>query len=124
MMYALGQNATMQGIEFGFSAFLHQDDSFRPSGKQGIGIRSAKALLHTVVVPGRDGPEVAFPRVAAAMLTPRALYWWHPGLPQPVASPWQQTAFLMGRYLVRSFWAEFGPDVRKGLRKTVPEFLR
>jgi hypothetical protein len=124
LAYALVQNATMQTIEFGFSAFLHQDDTFKPSGRQGIGIRSAKALLHTVVAPGRDGPEVAFPRIAAAMLTPRALYWWHPGQPRPVASPWSQTAFLMGRYVVRSLWTEFGPDFRKALHKTVPEFLR
>lgn len=125
MTYALVQNAAMQTIEFGFSAFLHQDETFRASGRQGLGMRTAKALLHTVVVPGRDGPEVAFPRIAAAMLTPRALYWWHPGQPQPVASPWQQTGFLMSRYLVQSLWAEFGGDFRRGLRKTFfLEFLR
>ncbi len=122
--YALVQNATLQTVEFGFSAYLHQDETFRASGKKGIGLRSAKALLHTVVVPGRDGPEVAFPRIASAMLTPRVLYGFHPGLAQLISSPWQQTAFLMGRYLLRSFWAEFKPDINHALRKTVPEFLR
>lgn len=122
--YALAQNATLQSVEFGFSAFLHQDETFRPSGKTGVGKRSAKALLHTVVAPGRDGPEVAFPRIAAAMLTPRVLYGFHPGLSAPVASPWQQTAFLMGRYMLRSFWVEFKPDLTRALRRSVPEFLR
>jgi hypothetical protein len=66
---------------------------------------------------------VAFPRIAASMLTPRILYNFHPGLAAPVASPWQQTAFLMGRYLIQSFWTEFKPDLQRGLRRAVPEFL-
>lgn len=110
------RNAVLQATEFTASAFLQQDETFHRSQRVGFGPRMGSALAGTFFVQGRDGTELAMPRIAAAITTPWILKTYHPGLDAP-QDPWPQIGWLMGRYIVQSYWTEFKPDIEKGLRK-------
>ena len=112
----LVRNGVLQATEFTASAFLQQDETFRPSLKTGLGPRMGSALYRTFVVPGRDGDELAMPRIAAAITTPWILKTYHPGLAQP-QDPWPQIGWLVARYVAQSYWTEFKPDIEAGFRK-------
>jgi len=110
------RNAVAQSIEFGTAAFLQQEEKFRPSQERGFGRRARIALYRTFFVPGRDGEELAFPRIAAALGTPWVMRPIHPGQIAP-PNPWIQSAFFLGRYVARSYWAEFRPEISQAIRK-------
>lgn len=112
----LVRNVVMQSAEFTASAFLQQDETFRPSNKSGFGPRMGAAFYNTFVVPGREGDELAMPRIAAAITTPWLLRPYHPGLAEP-EDPWVQMGWMLGRYIMKSYWTEFKPDIEKGLRR-------
>jgi hypothetical protein len=112
----LVRNAVLQSTEFTASAFLQQDETFRRSTKAGLGPRMGFALHRTFFVPGREGDEIAMPRIAAAITTPWILKTYHPGLAEP-QDPWPQIGWLLGRYIAESYWTEFKPDIEAGLRK-------
>lgn len=120
----LVRNGVAQSIEFGTAAFLQQEQAYVPSMANGYGRRSLSALYRSFVVPGRDGDELAFPRIAASMGTPWVMHQWSQGRIDPPPNPWMQSAIMMGKYVARSYWGEFGPDVKQKLRKVLPEFLR
>ncbi len=120
----LVRNGVSQTIEYGTAAFLQQEQAYVPSMANGFGRRSRDAFYRTFIVPGRDGQELAFPRIAAAIGTPWVMREWSQGRTVPPPNPWMQSAFMLGRYVARSYWAEFGPDVKQALRKALPEFLR
>ena len=110
------RNALAQSIQFGASAFLQQEQKFQPSHERGFRRRAGQALYRSFFVPGRDGEELAFPRIAAALGTPwamRPLYAAQRRSPDP----WVETGQLFGRYVVRSFWAEFHPEISRTARK-------
>lgn len=113
----LAQNGVSQSIEFGTAAFLQQDQTFHTSREGGFVRRSRAALHNAFFVPGREGEELAFPRIAAALGTPWVMRPWHPGQIAP-PNPWLQSVFMMGRYIARSYWAEFKPDFQRALRRT------
>ena len=110
------RNATSQSIEFASAAFLQQEERFSPSGQPGFGRRMRSAAYRTLFVPGRGGDELAFPRIAAALGTPWAMRQWHPDLEAP-PDPWMQSAIIFGQYALRSYWAEFKPEITRLLRK-------
>ena len=111
------RNGVWQSIEFGTAAFLQQDQTFRASREQGTWKRSRTALYRTLFVPGRQGDELAFPRIAASMGTPLVMRPFHPGV-TAVPNPWLQSAVMMGRYLILSYWTEFKPDIQEKLKRT------
>jgi hypothetical protein len=108
----------VQSIEFGAAAFVQQEQGFSPSGEHGFGRRARSALYRSLFVPGRGGDELAFPRIAAAIGTPWAMRQWHPGR-ETAPDPWVQAALLFGRYIARSYWTEFKPDIMRALRKAL-----
>lgn len=110
------RNATSQTIEFGSSAFLRQDQTFVPQHQSGFSRRMRSAAYRTLFVPGRGGDELAFPRIAAALGTPWVMRPWHPGLESP-PNPWGQSAIIFCQYALRSYWAEFKPDILALLRR-------
>ena len=114
----LVRNATAQTIEFASAAFLQQEQRFSPSHEQGLGRRMQSAAYRTLFIPGRRGDELAFPRIAAALATPWAMRQWHPGRDAP-PDAWIQSAIILGRYALRSYWAEFKPEITARLRKAV-----
>jgi hypothetical protein len=114
----LVRSAISQSVEYTSSMILQQDDKYKPSREGGLGRRMGTALARSFVIPGREGNELAFPRIAAAMATPWITRPWHPGFEEPT-NPWVQTAYIYGRYVVRSFLAEFQPELSKIARKIV-----
>lgn len=110
------RNAVLQSTEFAASAFLQQDETFRRSLRTNFGERMGVAFYRTFFVPGRDGEELAMPRIAAAITTPWILKTYHPGLAAP-QDPWPQIGWLLARYIAQSYWTEFKPDLEAGLRK-------
>jgi len=112
----LARNAVAQSIEFGAAAFLEQEERFLPSHDHGFWRRTRLALYRSLFVPGRDGDELAFPRVAAALGTPWVMRPLHPGL-KAAPDPWAQSGLLLGRYVVRSFWVEFRPEIQNAIHK-------
>ncbi|MGH9720571.1 MAG: hypothetical protein ACRD8O_10190 [Bryobacteraceae bacterium] len=112
----LVRNTVARSIQFSTAAFLQQDQSFSRSNERGFGRRARSALYRSLFVPGRGGNELAFPRIAAALGTPWTMRQWHPGR-ETAPDPWVQSALLFGRYVTRSFLAEFKPEMTRGLRK-------
>jgi hypothetical protein len=112
----LARHTLSESIEFGTAALLQQDQTFVQSQEHGFRRRSRAALYHALFVPGRDGDELAFPRLTAALATPWAMQGFHPGY-TTARDPWMQSAVLFGSYFLRSFWAEFRPEITRTLHK-------
>jgi hypothetical protein len=109
------QHATRESIEFGVAAVLREDTQFVPSGQERIRTRLKSALYASFFVKGRRGEQIALPRFAAAVGTGWAMHELHPwdrGNP----NPWVETTAILSRYMLRSFWHEFEPDVRFHMR--------
>jgi hypothetical protein len=110
------RNGASQSIEFGVAALLRQDQRFTPSREIGFRRRACSALHSSFFVPGGQGDELALPRLAAAFVTPWATRSaWRETAPSPLA----QTGFLLGRYVLRSYWTEFQPDVTRVFHRTL-----
>jgi hypothetical protein len=112
----LVRHTVSQSIEFGTAALLRQDESFSRSRERGFGRRARTALYRSLFVVGRNGDEFAAPRIAAAVATPWAIREFHPGRETP-PNPWVQSAVIFGSYVVRSYWAEFRPEITRGMHK-------
>ncbi|HZU26499.1 MAG TPA: hypothetical protein VFA04_13320 [Bryobacteraceae bacterium] len=113
---AVAARTLRQSIEFGAGALLQQDEHFSPSSATGIKARLKSALYRSFFVPGREGDEFAFPRVAAAVGTGWAVHEYHP-FRRGNLNPWVQTGEVLSGYVARSFWHEFGPDISFRLRE-------
>lgn len=113
----LVRHVAQQTIEFGFAALLQQDEAFATSGEKRVGKRIKSALYHSFFVPGRNGDELAFPRIAAALGTGWMTHEWHPWRSDNI-DPWQQTSLILCSYIARSFWHEFKPDLKSRLHKS------
>ena len=102
----LVRHVTQQSLEFGFAAMLRQDEAFATSKEKRLSKRIEGALYHSFFVPGRNGDEFAFPRVAAAFGTGWMTHEWHPWRSDNI-DPWRQASLILSSYIARSFWQEF-----------------
>ena len=110
------RNVFAQSIQFGAAAFLQQEQKYQPSHERGFRRRARRALYRSFFVQGRDGDELAFPRIAAALGTPwamRPIYAAQGRSPDP----WVETGLLFGLYMAQSFWSEFRPEINRAARK-------
>lgn len=111
----LAENLTRKGvsdsINFVTASLLQQDVRFIPSGDHGIRRRVKYAFLQTFIDRGRDGNEIAVPRIAASFGTAWVLETWHPWM-QKEPNLWSHAGFIFGSYAARSFWTEFKPDIK------------
>ena len=114
----LATNTIAKSLEFGAAAFLQQDEGFSPSGEDGFRRRATYALYRTFVVPGRDGDELAFPRLASAVGTAWITHRWHPWQ-DAEPNMWSQAAWILTRYAFRSYWTEFKPEILREARKVL-----
>lgn len=112
----LARNTVKQSIEFGSAGFLQEDLAMTPSGEHGFTRRARYALYRTFMVPGRDGNELAFPRLAAAFGTGFAMQRWHPSQ-KAEPSAWTQALLILGKYALRSYWTEFKPEIKHDLHR-------
>jgi hypothetical protein len=111
----LVRHVIQRSIQFGSASLLQQEEAFATSKEERIGKRVQAALYHSFFVPGRDGNEFAFPRLAAALGTGWIVHKWHPWREDNI-NPWQQASLILASYVARSFWQEFKPDIKNGLR--------
>jgi hypothetical protein len=108
----LANNAIRQAIEFGVAAALQQRQTAGRSNEEQFGKRMKSALYRSFIVPGRGGDELAFPRIAAALGAGWTAHAWHPWSVQ-APDPWVGTAINLSRYVLRSYWREFRPDIKQ-----------
>jgi hypothetical protein len=111
----LARNGLQQSIEFGTGALLRQDETYLTSRDESTGRRIQSAIYHSFVVQGRNGEELAFPRIAAAFCTAWAEQEWHPWRRSP-PDPMKEASIILSSYVARSVWQEFKPDLRAGLK--------
>ncbi|HLJ46008.1 MAG TPA: hypothetical protein VKU01_08370 [Bryobacteraceae bacterium] len=114
----LATNTIAKSLEFGTAAFLQQDEGFSPSGEDGFRRRATYALYRIFVVPGRDGDELAFPRLASAVGTAWITNRWHPWQ-EAEPNMWSQAALILTRYAFKSYWTEFKPEILRETRKVL-----
>ncbi len=112
----LARRTIQQSIEFGAASLLQQEEAFTSSHEQQTGRRIRSALYHSFFVPGRNGDEFAFPRLAAAVGTSLIVSEWHPWQ-QEKTNPWLQTAAILSKYIARSFYKEYKPEVKMAIGK-------
>jgi hypothetical protein len=117
----LAENLTRKGIagaiDFTVASLLEQDVRFLPSNEHGLHNRLKYAFLQTFVVRGREGDEIAVSRIAASFGTAWALNAWNPWMKRnEPPGIFSQTGIIFGRYMVRSFWSEFRPDIKHEVR--------
>jgi hypothetical protein len=102
-------------IEFVTASLLQQDVHFVASHDHGFRTRVKYALFQTFITRGREGNELAVPRIAASFGTAWALDAWHPWMKNE-PNIWSHAGFIFGSYAVRSFWTEFKPDIKHELQ--------
>ena len=112
----LARHTIQQSIEFGAAALLQQEERFVPSPDQRIRSRIKSALYRSFFVPGHNGAELAFPRIAAAFGTGFIVENWHPWIREQ-QNPWVVSSTILARYVAVSFWREFRPDIKTALKK-------
>jgi hypothetical protein len=110
------RNAEYRSIEFGMSALTRQDTQFTLSREHSFGGRAKYAAYHAFFVRNGDKDRFAYPRVVAAFGTAGLDALWHPGQKQHTYE-WSEAGCLLGRYLLRSYWIEFKPDIKRQGRK-------
>jgi hypothetical protein len=113
---SLARNGVQQSIQFGAAALLKQDERFTPLREGSAGRRMRSALYRSFFVRGRVGDEIAFPRLAAAVGTGWVTHEWHPWQ-QANPNPWLTASAILCGYVARSYWQEFKPEIKRGLRR-------
>ncbi|MBV9266633.1 MAG: hypothetical protein JO061_10740 [Acidobacteriaceae bacterium] len=111
----LARNTIAHSIEFGTSALLRRDQQFKPSGVHGFRGRAGYAAYHAFVA-GEGDDQLAYSRLAAAFGTAWITDNWHPWQ-RAKPNPWAQASWALGRYVLRSYWVEFKPDIKREARK-------
>jgi hypothetical protein len=99
-------------IDFVTASLLQQDTHFVASGEHGFRNRVKYAFLQTFITRGREGQEIAVPRIAASFGTAWVLNTWHPWTKNE-PNLWGQAGCIFGSYAARSFWKEFKPDIKR-----------
>ena len=111
----LARHVIERSLEFGLAAPFRQDETVATSRDQRFRERMKAALYHSFFVAGRNGDEFAFPRFGAAIGAAWITHEWHPWR-STRTDPWLDGSKLLSAYVGRSFWHEFRPDIKKGLR--------
>jgi len=115
---SLARHTAQQSIESAAAAMLRQNEAFVPLRQGTVGRRMRSALYRSFVVQGQDENEIAAPRIAAAIGAGWMAHEWHPW-ERTAPNPWIGSAEILGRYVLRSYWREFGPEISRGLRQAL-----
>jgi len=104
-------------IELGVASWRQEDTRYRMSGEVQFKNRLRAAVVSTFVVPTPHGREFAYGRFSAIAGTTAVANLWHPWRAQssPPNYARQATFGMVVDPLVRSLWAEFGPDLKRRL---------
>jgi hypothetical protein len=112
----LGTAIVRNTTEFGVSMWRHEDYRYPRSSRNGFGPRTADVIHNTIFMRTDDGSEeLAWSRAATAIATGIAVNSW-----QPSRLRRNTLISIVGGFLgygTSNFTSEFGPDVRKYLRR-------
>lgn len=111
----LARNGIANSIRFSAAALLRQDQRMTASHEHGVKKRAAYALIHSVMVSDGERDRLAMPRFAEAFGTACVLHDWHPWQ-QRAPNVLTQASWTLGRYMVRSYWTEFSPEIKRAGR--------
>jgi len=115
---SLFRNTLKNSIEFGVANWRQEDTRYRPSGLEGTVARARHALLRAYVVPTPAGSEFAYARFAGIIGTVAVADAWHPWREHPHTPNYfrQAASGIVLDPVVKSMWAEFGPDIKRRFR--------
>ncbi len=114
---SLTRKSISGSIDFLTASILQEDVRFVPSGEHGLRKRVKYAFLQSFIARGREGNEVAVPRIAASFGTAWVLDTWHPWVSkQEELNLPSRAGLIFSHYIIRSFWTEFKPDIKHEVR--------
>lgn len=114
---ALFRHTLNNSIEFGVATWRQEDTRYKISGERSAGKRMKYALIHAFVAETPAGNEPAYARFAAVAGTSAISNAWHPWRVDNYAPNYpRRIAFGVSGMVVKSLWAEFGPDIKQKAR--------
>jgi hypothetical protein len=109
-------------LAFGLDSALHEDPRYFRSGGDGFWRRAKHAFRGTVLTRTDTGREVVSGwRFGSAYGAAYLSNQWYPGRLNTVGLGFVQGSLTMGFDLVRNLASEFGPDLKRKLRRPRPE---
>jgi hypothetical protein len=107
-------------MEFGVGSWLHEDPRYERSVHDGFGPRTLDVIHNTIFIrTDEGGQEFAWSRAAAAIATGVAVNSWEPSRLRGTS---HALLSILGGFLsygTGNFASEFGPDVKKYVRRHV-----
>jgi hypothetical protein len=119
--YTMAGRAVNNGIKFGAGALIGDDPRYVPSQAKGLGTRIRYAIVHTFILPRRDGGTIfAWSRLAGDYGSGFISNAWYParygGPGHALVRGTLSLSGDIGANLFREFW----PDVRKRIFRKRP----
>jgi hypothetical protein len=113
-----------KGIQYSVARMLHEELSYRPSGKHGFGPRMKYALMGVVVTHktnGNHGRTVNAGEISGAVGSGLISRLWQPASTRTVAAGFTSAGITLGvdagQNVVREFWPEIRHPRRHGEQK-------
>jgi hypothetical protein len=110
---AFGKHLVHKGIQYPVARMLHEELSYRPSGKHGFGPRMKYALMGVVVTHktnGNHGRTVNAGEISGAVGSGLISRLWQPASVHTVAAAFSSAGITLGvdagQNVVREFWPE------------------
>jgi hypothetical protein len=114
----LGAAVVRNTMEFGVGTLLHEDQRYERSVHDGFGPRTVDVIHNTIFIrTDEGGHELAWSRGAAAIVTGVAVNSWQPSRLRGTS---HALLLILGGFVsygTGNFTSEFGPDVRKYVRR-------
>ena len=112
---SLGQHAVKHSIEFGVSAWRHENLRYRRSDKHGTWPRVGYAVKHTFIVPrtNRSGKTLAVSRVSGNMGAGMISRLWQPASAASLGSGLATGGIGLGADVGLNVAREFWPEKKK-----------
>lgn len=119
---ALFRHTVYSSLEYGIATWRHEDTRPKPSGEQAKGRRFKYALLHAFLAQTPTGFEPAYASIGALAGMSAISAAWHPWRVDNYAPNYTRRITLgVSGLVIKSLWAEFGPDIKK---KALKKFHR
>ncbi len=119
------KHVVQKGIQYPVARMLHEELSYRPSGKQGFGPRMKYALMGVVVTHktnGNHGRTVNAGEISGAVGSGLISRLWQPASTRTIAAGFSSAGITLGvdagQNVVREFWPEIRHPRRHGEQKS------
>ncbi len=114
--YGLAESAASNTIEFGVSALRGEDTRYVRSGHGSFWARTRYVILHTYLVPGRDGSTTfAASRIVGAYGSAAIANVWYPSRLVGSGETLLRGTWSLTADMGNSAFLEFWPDIKRTL---------